>query len=277
LPLPLSRAIGAGIGLVMYAANRKRRRIARVNLRLCFPEKTERERRRLLYRHYIVFGQSVIDLGHLAWSSWARLKRMWRFDGLEHYREQIRQGRSIILLSPHLVGVNFAGPALAQERPTFGMVKPERSEVLNWFLNYARVRRVRGGMFARAQGLRPVIQALRQGYAFYYLPDEDFGPERSVFVPFFNVPTATLPVLGRLAQAADAVVIPCFVRLLSWGRGYEIVLHPPLENYPSGDELEDTARMNRALEAGIRAMPEQYLWTFKFFKTRPDHGPSPYD
>lgn len=276
LPLPLSRPIGSALGLLMFAGNAKRRRIARVNLRLCFPELAERERARLLRRHFVVYGQSFTDLAHLAWNSRARLQRLVRFRGLERYRELLQQGRRVILLVPHLSGINVSGAVLAIEHPTFCIIKPLKNALLDWFLHRARTR-FGAAALTRDQGLRPAIQALKQGWTFHYSPDEDLGPKHSVFVPFFGVPAATLPTLGRIATMTDAVVIPTFVRLLPFGRGYEVILHPPLADFSGTDEVSDAARMNRAIEDGVRAMPEQYLWTFKLFKTRPDNAPSPYE
>jgi KDO2-lipid IV(A) lauroyltransferase len=275
LPLALTRALGAALGLAMYATNAKRRRIARINLRLCFPEWSERERTRMLRRHYIVYGESFTDLGHLAWNSRARLRRMVRVRGLEHYQGAVASGRNVILLVPHVAGMNLGGTVLSAEHPTFSMYKAQRNDLADWFLNRGRMR-FGARLLERDQGLRPVVHALKQGLVFYYLPDEDFGPRHSVFAPFFNLTTATLPTLGRLAQMTNAVVIPCFARLLPWGRGCEVVLYPPLENYPGGDELADATHMNRALEAGIRDMPEQYMWTLKLFRTRPDGAINPY-
>jgi lauroyl/myristoyl acyltransferase len=113
---------------------------------------------------------------------------------------------------------------------------------------------------------------------FYYLPDQD--PDRLdksfVFAPFFNVPTATFTALGRLARLVNAVVIPCFTHQRPRGRGYEVVLHPPLDNFPTGDEQVDTTRMNTEIERVVREAPEQYFWSYRRFKTRPNHEPSPY-
>jgi len=272
LPLAWSRALGAGLGLLMMAANAKRRRIARVNLALCFPGLDPSARARLLRRHFIVSGQSYFDLAYLAWASARRILRKTRIRGAEHYR---RLGGNVILLAPHCVGMNFGGAVLARSRAQFSMVKPQRNPVVNWLLQRGRTR-FGCLLLARQQGLRPVVRILQEGLAFYYLPDEDFGARRSVFAPFFGVPTATLPTLGRLAELTDAAVVPCFTRLLPGGRGYEVILKPPLEDFPSGDRVRDAARMNAAIEDGLRAMPEQYLWTFKLFKTRPHGAPSPY-
>ncbi|HKQ30761.1 MAG TPA: lipid A biosynthesis acyltransferase [Burkholderiales bacterium] len=274
-PLPVSRALGGALGFLMYAFNVKRRRVVRINLRLCFPDLGEDERERLVRRYYWLYGQSFTDVAHLAWSAKWRLRRMLHLRGIERYRELQQQGRTVILLMPHFVGLNFAGSMLAGEYPTFSIAKSMRNEVLDWYITRAR-QRFGGAVLTREQGLRPVVHALRQGQTFYYLPDEDLGAARSVFLPFFGIPAATLPTLGRLAELTDAVVIPTFVRLLGFARGYEVIFRPPLERFPSGDELKDATHMNHVFEEAIRMMPEQYMWTLKVFRTRPNNEPSLY-
>lgn len=273
LPLAWSRVLGAGLGLLMMATNEKRKSIARINLEMCFPKLSLHEREHLLRRHFIVSGQSYFDLAYLAWASERRLLRKTHVRGLEQYQDL--RGRNVILLAPHCVGLNFGGAMVSRVRATFAFVKLQRDPVVNWLLNRGRMR-FGSFLLSRTQGLRPVVRALKQGLAFYYLPDEDFGQRQSVFVPFFGVPMATLTTLGRLAHMTNALVVPCFTRLLPGGRGYEVILKPPLEDFPNGDRVRDAARMNEVLEDGLRSMPEQYLWTFKLFKTRPGNAPSPY-
>ncbi len=274
LSLRVARSVGALLGWAFFIVNRKRRRIARLNLRLCFPELSSRQRADLLREHFLMTGRSYADLGFLAWASAATIERKFHVRGLEHLQALDTHGGRAILLVPHCLGVNLGG-VLAAHHPMFSMFKPQRNALLDWFLNKARMR-FGCRLFARKQGMRPVVRALSRGMVFYYIPDEDFGPDRSVFVPFFGVAAATLPTLGRLAKLADAAVIPLSVRMLAGNEGAEIVLKAPLENFPSGDRVKDAARMNEVLEQSIREMPEQYMWTFRLFKTRPDNAPSPY-
>ena len=276
LPLGISRALGAVLGELMYRTNGKRRRIARINLELCFPHLTPARRASMLRRHFRLLGQSYFDLAFLAWASDRRFERKAELAGLEHLRASLARGRRVILLAPHALGMNVGGIVVSRHERVFSMVKPQRSPALNWLLAKARAR-YGAPLIARAQGMRPVLRALQQGLLFYYLPDEDFGPQRSVFAPFFGVATATLPTLGRLAARAQADVVPCFTQLLPGGRGYRVILQPALDAFPQGDPDVDAARMNAALEAGIRAAPEQYMWTFRLFRTRPGGAPSPYD
>lgn len=275
LPLRLSRALGWLLGELMYRLNAKRRHIAQVNIDLCFPKQSPQEKSRLIRSHFRLLGQSYLDIAFLGWASERRVRNKTRIRGLDHLKDALVRHQQVILLAPHCLGMNVGGIAVSRHYPVFSMYKRQRSELLNWML--AKVRSRYGApLFAREQGLRPVLRALEQGVIFYYLPDEDFGPRHSVFAPFFGVTAATLPTLGRLAKRAHAVVVPCFTRLLTHGRGYEIVLHPPLDDFPTNDRIADAARMNAVLETGIREMPEQYMWTFKIFKTRPDGAPPPY-
>ncbi len=66
----------------------------------------------------------------------------------------------------------------------------------------------------------------------------------------------------------DALVIPCRTRIRAWGRGYEVFLSPPLNNFPTGDEIQDSARMNGEVAKLIKPYPEQYFWVHKRVKTR---------
>lgn len=274
LPLWLSRAVGAGLGYLTLALNRKRREIARINLALCFPRMDKRERERLLRAHFALSMQATLDHGYLAWRPQRHLLAKTRFTGLEHLQSLLGQ-RNVLLLAPHMVGLNFGGTMLSHHFPMVGMFKGQSDPWVNWVMWRARTR-FGGGLIERDQGLRPLLKTLRAGLPVYYLADEDFGPEHSIFVPFFGVPAATLTTLGRLARTADAAVVPMVSRLLPGGRGYEVILLPPLADFPTGDEATDAARMNAVVEECIALAPADYLWTFKRFKTRPPGEPDLY-
>ncbi|MEK9627087.1 MAG: lysophospholipid acyltransferase family protein, partial [Gammaproteobacteria bacterium] len=119
-------------------------------------------------------------------------------------------------------------------------------------------------------------KAIRAGKVCYYLPDQDPGPKRAVFAPFFGIPTATWPVLGKLAELSRAAVLPCATYLTENGKRFEIVLGEPLDPFPTGTELGDAEKMNSVIERSVREMPDQYFWVHKRFKTRPPGSQSLY-
>lgn len=278
LPRRVLAWLGALGGDLFRIFNAKRRLVATTNIAMCFPDMAETDRSQLVRRHFRLFVQCLVDLPLLWFGNPARIRRQVQIRGLENYEIAFSQGRRIIVLTAHFVALEFGAAALSARFPMLGMIKPLSNPLLDWVLTHGRKRfDPRGRLLLRDQGLRPVVREIRAGLGFYYLPDEDFGAEMSIFVPFFATQVARLTALGRLAQLTDAVVIPCFTYRLPDGQGYEVRIDPPLDGFPSGDLEADTRRMNAELEKHIALAPEQYMWTFKYFKTRPGGAPSPYE
>lgn len=276
MPWRLRGVLAVALGGLALRLSRKRREIARVNLRLCFPECSDAERERMLREHFRCRMRAALDYGILWWGSARRLRRVVELDGERHFRKHHDKGRPVILLTCHSLMLDFGAAALTTRYPGIGLVKPARNPLVDWFLQRAR-QRFNARLCTRDQGLRPIIRGLRGGAFFYYLPDEDLGGRDSVFAPFFGVEAATLSTLGRLAKLTDAVVIPAYTRYVPGTGRYRQHLFPALKNFPSGDPQRDAERMNRELEKLIALAPEQYMWTMRRFRTRPDGGPNAYD
>lgn len=267
LPVPMLAVFGEAIGLLLYALHRPRRRVARRNIALCFPNLTQAAQRRLVRAHFRALGRSLFDTGVFWWASRRRMRRLVQIAGADHLAAARASGKTVILLVPHFVAVQ-AGVALVLDHPIANFYKPVKNPVLR-HLYATRMLRFGGELIARADGIRAALRALRRGLPLYYLPDQDLGRAHSVFVPFFGVPAATTTALARLAAAADATVLPCLARQRPFG-GYELIFRPPLRDYPSGDEERDARAMNHEIEQAVALMPAQYFWVHKRFKTRPD-------
>lgn len=276
LPRPVSAFIGARLGDLYRRSSKKRRNVVDVNLRLCFPELSATERARLSRQHFRIYGQCLIDMGLIWWASKKFLDRYIQIEGLDHYRAELGRGRNVILLTGHFSALDIAGPAISRHYPQVGLIKPINNDVVDHLMARGR-QRFHGKVYLRDKGMRPIVKAVKAGYGFYYLPDEDFGPQKSVFVPFLATSSATITALSKLAKLTHAAVLPTSVSRISAKEGYRIVIRPALENFPSDDAITDATSMNKALASMVAEAPEQYMWTFKFFKTRPDGEPSPYD
>jgi len=273
LPLPVLALLGRFLGLLLYALHRNRRRVVATNLGLCFPELSQAARRRLARAHFAALGQGLFDVTIAWWASLARLQRLVSFRGREHYDEALTHG-NVILLVPHFVALEI-GVLLSIERPMANVYRELPNPVFEQAFRRATTR-FGATMITQGAGVRPILKALKEGRGLYYLPDQDFGEPSSVFAPFFGVPTITLHAIGRLARAAHAQVVPCYVWQKPYGRGYEIVFGETLAAFPSGNVEMDARATNRAIEEGIREHPEQYFWVHKRFKTRPPGMPSVY-
>lgn len=273
LPLPWLRALGSLIGRALFMLARPRRHVVLTNLRLCFPDWSEARRKDVARRSFIAFSQAFLD-------------RAWVWHGApEVVRQRIRlvgdvaalhDPRPLLLFAPHFYGMDAGGSALQQQtgRPSSTIYTRPPSAVVDRWLRAGRQRFGDMLLLDRDAGLKPIVRSLRDGRALYLLPDMDFGPQESVFVPFFGVPAATLPSLARFAQLGQARVVPVVTRMTP--QGYQVEVHPAWAGFPSGDPVADARRMNAELEAYVRTMPEQYYWVHKRFKTRPAGEPGVY-
>ncbi len=267
LPLSLLAPIGSALGGLLYFLGRERRNVCLINLARCFPDMPEAERVALAKAHFRVFGRSVLERSILWWAPRERITRLVRIVGLE--RLQALKGQPLILLAPHFVGLDAGCTRLTCEIDIAGIFANQKNPLVNALLLSGRTRFGRQRAISRQEGVRPAIAALKEGIPFYYLPDMDYGPRDTIFVPFFGVPAATITGLSRMTRLTGAKVLPCVTRMLPGGAGYELHCLPVWENFPSDDELADARRMNAFIEERVREMPEQYFWTHKRFKTRP--------
>ena len=267
LPAGAIARLGRGIGWLGYRLAMPRRKVVLTNLRLCFPELAEAERIALARRHFSALGRAIMERAVMWYAPKERVMRFVRLEGVEHF--EAVQGRPVLLLAPHFVGLDMGGVRVAISWRTASMYGKQKNPALDAAMRRGRERFGDPVLISRQDGIRPVVRALRDGFAFYYLPDMDFGPRESIFVPFFGVTTATVPALARLAQVSRARVVPVVTRQLPDGEGYAAKFYPAWEDFPTGDIEADTRRMNEFIEARVREMPEQYYWVHKRFKTRP--------
>lgn len=275
IPMRVSWLLGILLGSVFALVYRTN--TIPVNIALCFPRLSAAKRRRLRRQYFRRLGQSFINLG-VAWTgSAAQVKRHVRLVGAEHINNALADGKGVILLAPHVTGLELGFKRVSLEWQTICMYRKPRDPLLHQLCRYLRTGH--GGMcLERYESLRPLVGLIKQGTLFYYLPDQD--PDHSgkdyVFAPFFAHPAATFTAMSRLARMGNAVVVPLFTYQRPYGGGYEIRVMPPLEDFPSGDDVFDATAMNRAIADGIESMPDQYFWSYRRFKTQPNGAESPY-
>lgn len=252
----------------------RRRKIALTNLRLCFPEWSEQKRvetAKGVFRNLI---RAALDHSVLAKGSKDQVLDMVKFEGKEQF-EALCKTEKVIIVAPHFVGLDAGGVAMNTIVRGASLYQTQSNPVWDKWAFEARKRFSDPVLIPKSNSaMKEVIRALRASLPFYYLPDMDHGARNSVFVPFFGVQAATLPMVSKLAKLTGTKVI--------WGiaettpEGYIMHLSKPLENFPTNDATADTLRLNQELEQFILKHPDQYLWTHRRFKTRPEGEPSVY-
>ena len=275
LPVRVQLALGRGLGRLVYWALPKRRRIAAINLGLCFPELPAAERDELVRRHFGSLGMTLMEHGLTWWASDALVRERVEVRGAEHLRAAVATGRGVVLLTGHFGAQEFAGRAFQLTTPVIGaLYRPNKNALVDAVLMRIRGRAV--SLMIPKQSMRRMIRALRQGTPVWYAPDQSHRRSFSALIPFLGEPAMTTTALSEIVRLGDAVVLPVLPRRFPATGRYTLEIQPALADFPGATPEDDARRVNALLEAHIRLAPEQYYWIHRRFKGRPPPLPDPY-
>lgn len=260
---------GHSIGLLVFAFDSRRKRIAQRNLELCFPDLSSCQRHQLLRANFSSMGMAIMEIGIAWWWPKKRFQKLLDIRGSEHLINS--DGRGALLLGVHYTTLEVGVAAVTTMYDKVdGMYRAHGNPVYDFIQARGRVSKSAGrtDIYER-RDVRGSLAALRRGRTLWYGPDQDYGLGSGLFVPFFNVAAATVNTTARFAKSGNARVVPFTHIRLPDNRGYQITFYPSLEDFPSGDDLADATRVNALIERHILLQPEQYLWVHRRFKNRP--------
>lgn len=268
LPFPVLLGLGRLLGRAMYHLIPRRRHIARVNIGLCFPERSAAQQQDLLYRHFEAMGIMVFELGLSWWGSSQRLRALTRIEGLEHLETALAAGQGVLLLGAHYTTLEISGHliSLCTSHPIQSMYRPHENLVINHIMARGRVRCLE--KLIPRDDIRGLLKALKANRIVWYAPDQAYEGKGFALVPFFGVDAPTNTGTPRIARLSGTQVLPFVSHRLPGSHGYQLKILPALDNFPGDDEVADTARIQRLFEAQIREYPEQYFWLHRRFKRK---------
>ncbi len=267
LPYPILLILGTILGKLMYWLLGERRKIAKINLNLCFPELPEKQQKKLQKACFQNIGIAVFETAAAWWGSDKKLHALCRIQGLHHITEAQKQNKSILLLSGHMSCTEIGARLLAMHIPFQAMYKPAKNKLFESFMLKQRSRYYHE-MVPRKKSRR-LLYNLKHKIITWYAPDQNFGHNETVFAPFFGIPATTLTATARIAGMMDTAVIPFFPYRLPGTQGYQLIIGKPLNNFPTGDNEQDAATVNKVIEDAVRLAPDQYLWVHKRFRIQP--------
>ncbi len=275
LPYPWQIAAGKSLGRLGRLLAPRSRRVVRRNLEVCFPELSDEQRRRLSREHFEAVGAAFSEMG-LGWfASTERLLRMIRVEGREHLERAREENRGIIILPAHFTSLETCSSILGELVPGIKAVyRPQPNAMMDAMISHGR-RRFLAGQIAK-DNIRAMVRELRNRGAVAYVADLAAKGSNRELISFFSEPAMTTTTVSRLARITGATVLTYFFRRLPGSSGYVVTIGPPPDGFPSGDEVEDTRLLVKRLEEYIRLAPEQYMWTYRRFKNRPDSYPDIY-
>lgn len=267
LPFDWQVKIGSALGKFAFIFPSKLKHTTLTNIQLCFPTYTIKQRMALAKKSFAELGIGLMETGMAWWLPDHKLEAVYQIHGLEHVDAAFAKGKGIILLGPHFTCLEMIGRLLGMHYTFAVMYRPHKKKFIAFI--HERFRQRKSIQHIQRHRMREVLRALNNNIAIWYAYDVDGGAKRSVFAPFFGVETASLTAVSRLVELTGAAVIPISFYRRAHEFGYDIYLSAPIEKFPTQNLVEDATRLNATLEQAIRQKPEQYVWQYKRFKTRP--------
>lgn len=279
LPHRVARGACATLAALAYWFWPRLRHVGLFNLRLAFPQWTERQRRRVLRGVFRNFGRMLADFARFPSLTRENIERLIIYDGFEHYARAREQGKGVIFLTAHFGNWELSSFAHGlYGYPLSFTVRQMDNPRLDELIN--RWRCLSGGhTIEKNDFARQALRVLRQGEALGILMDTNMLAAEGVFVDFFGRPASTTTGPARIARKTGA---PLVLGLAIWDTklGKYRLRFEPVEwihrDDPEEEILANTANFTRLIEEYVRRYPDQWLWVHRRWKTRPPGEPPLY-
>lgn len=269
LPFGLAQTIGMGLGLLLYIFPNSLKKVARENIKKCFPELSYWQQQRLIALCLIHVGASAGEYG--AWWFWPPHKLahlVYSVEGEDYLQAARAQGKGVLILAPHLGAWEIAQGYMPSRYPCSIMYRPLRITALEDFVRSARERGGGDLLPITPGGMREAYTRLQRGEIVGIMPDQVPGKNSGVLVPFFGIPAWTMTLAIKLAQKTNATVLLGYAKRLPFGKGFAIHLLPVNPEIYNEDLSKAATAMNADIERAVRKIPEQFQWTYKRFKVK---------
>lgn len=269
LSLPGARRVGAELGSLLWRLPNQFRDNSWRNVRRCFPELSVEQQGELVRKSLLSTALTVAEAGAtFHWPMERIIELEESTEGGDSIEASLAQGRGVLTLGPHVGNWEYLAHSLTRRYGLVSLYRPPRIAELD---RYLRERRERLGAEmhpANAGGLRCLARALERGRVVGILPDQEPLKQHGVFAPFFGVPALTMNLVAGLVRRYDPLVIYGFAERTTAGTFRIRVVKAP-EGLGDPDDVRAATQLNKGVELCVRACPEQYVWSYRRFRTRP--------
>ena len=269
LPYGIATRAGRVVGLVLYHAFKRRRRIALDNVNGAIARghlDASLRAEDVVREHFKLLGRWSVELVRVLYGKDEALIRQMPVEGKELFDAALARGKGILGVTAHLCNWELMGmSSSALLGPVNAIARRQSNPYMDWFIN--RVRAKYGGRVIYKEGaLKDFLSILKGGGVAGVLFDQASSPHQGILVDFLGAPAWTMRTPVALARRTGAAVVPIFMRPVPGGY-YKFVVLPEVEI--TEDEVADTRRLLSVLEEEIRLNPPMWLWIHRRWKNVP--------
>ena len=263
LPRAFQLIISNFIGFLIYLISLKRNKYSKANIELCFPNKSEAERKKIFKRNIFLSGRILSDNG-IAWF-WSdkRIKKNIKYEinGLSQLLREQSSNKGILLFFKHSLHLELDTRILGMHADIYGI---ERKHNSKYFQSIQKKGRLKSMIdVVDRKNTFKFMKWLKNGKTVLYAPDQDYGLDKSKVIKFFGHPAATVSAPYKIIQKTKCKTF----FLNSYIKDDKLFLDIEKFNSNNLEEISYLNNLNNYIENKIKLNPDEYLWQHRRFKS----------
>ncbi|MFH1190724.1 MAG: lysophospholipid acyltransferase family protein [Candidatus Omnitrophota bacterium] len=268
LPLRLVYFFAACLAQGYYIFAFRDRRFVKANLRVIFPEASNRQLRKISRTMFRNFAKYLVDFFRFEKLNLQYIDKNIKLENLHYFDEALAKGKGVVVLTAHLGNWELGGVVLALlGYPFWAVALPHKNKKVNDFFDAQR--NSKGvKVIAMGKAVRSCIAEIRHNHMVALVGDRDFT-EKGITIDFFGKPTHFPEGPAALSLMTGASIVPGFM-LRNPDNSFTLKIEKPVEFSPSGDKAKDLADLigiyKNIFQDYIRKYPQQWYVFRRFWR-----------
>ena len=269
LPFWILHGISHCLAWLLYRVLGYRKATIKTYLQRIFPEKTTKERTRILSDFYLNLSDVIVETLKSITLSPRAIKKRFKVVNVEALTQYEKQGRSVFIVCGHYsnwewmasLGLQF------QVAECFLIYSPLQNPFFNRFVQRIR-KKYQVSLLPRQETVATLHHNEKQGKVGVYGFAMDQSPRlkpKTYWRSFLGIRVPVFTGAERLAKEYNIPLVYAAINRIKRGY-YEVAFHVLEDNPKQCPENDVTNRFYETLEQQIKTDPHQYLWSHKRFK-----------
>lgn len=276
-PAPVIYSACRLVAASYYRVGAARRRITRANLKIAFPEKSEKERTQIAHATYRHFGRIIAESAMILAGKINREKLLAMVDGEQMQKLldlEASTEKGLLVITGHLGNFELLAQytGMLLKRQGHAVARRGNNRLIDDRIVTPMRESFGNKVIYKSRALPRISRALKTGEHAGLLIDIKTNAKEGTPIRFFGKETYGIKSSAYLQIKLNPLVVPTTLVRGESGR-YKLVVSDPIEWNDNGQPIEDqiatlTQIHQNALETLIRAYPEQWFWMHNRWKIR---------
>ena len=266
LPFWVLYRISDFLYFIIFYVIKYRKSMVLKNLKISFPEKTEKEILEIRTKFYRFFTDLLVETIKIFTINKKQVMKHCKIHNLALLQDMEREDKDYIFVSGHYGNWELSGAAISLniKHTLYVLYKPLSNKHFDRLIYNSRTR-FGTGLIAVNDAFKDIKKLINKKSIFAFISDQAAKPEKAYWANFLNQDTPVFLGTEIIARKFKLPIIFVSVRRISRGN-YEVFLEKLFDDPRKVKNWEITKTYTKKLEDEIVENPEIWLWTHNRWK-----------